>query len=102
MDTFASSNPTSPQSSAINVPVVTPPQTETSSANEKYTVVKGDYIWNITKEVLENEFGRAPTNAEILEHTRWIIEKNDKKLESDNYTVIMHPGEELIVTKQAA
>lgn len=85
---------------AEETPVVTTPPTEetpeeeTTPANLKYTVKKGDNIWNIAKAQLEVELGRTPTLREIKNRETTIMKNNPElKWEDDNYRVIIQPGQ---------
>lgn len=67
--------------------------------SDLYTVVKGDNVWNIAKahlkELHKDVEGYKPTNLEILNHTKEIMELNGLKYEADGYRVLIYPEDKL-------
>jgi hypothetical protein len=64
----------------------------------EYTVVRGDNVWNIAKQHLKdlsNDSNYKPSNAEILKHTKELMEINGLKFEADGYRVMIRPGDKL-------
>ena len=68
---------------------------ETPDVPTVHTVVKGDNVWNIAKKHLQDINGKKPTNAEILKHTKELIEINGLEFEPDGKRVIIRPNDEL-------
>ena len=65
---------------------------------KKYTVKKGDCVWNIAKKLLtEENNGVKPTNAQIAVRTKEIMEANNLKYANKDGLVIIHPEQELKV-----
>lgn len=60
-----------------------------------HTVVKGDNVWNIAKKHLQDINGKKPTNAEILKHTKELMEINGLEFEPDGKRVMIRPNDEL-------
>lgn len=60
-----------------------------------HTVVKGDNVWNIAKKHLQDINGKKPTNAEILKHTKELMEINGLEFEPDSKRVMIRPNDEL-------
>lgn len=73
------------------------PETKTE-AGEVHKVKLGDNVWNIAKNHLKEQNGVKPTNAEILKHTKEIMELNNLEFEADGKLVIIKPGQELKLT----
>lgn len=67
-------------------------------AGEVHKVKLGDNVWNIAKKHLKEQKGVKPTNAEILKHTKEIMELNGLEFEADEKLVIIKPGQELKLT----
>lgn len=67
-------------------------------AGEVHKVKLGDNVWNIAKKHLKEQNGVKPTNAEILKHTKEIMELNGLEFEADEKLVIIKPGQELKLT----
>lgn len=68
---------------------------ETPDVPTVHTVVKGDNVWNIAKKHLQDINGKKPTNAEILEHTKELMEINGLEFAPDGKRVIIRPNDEL-------
>ena len=64
---------------------------------KKYTVKKGDNVWNIAKEHLREELGREPKLSEIKAKEQEIMKENNLKFEADGYVCIIKPEQELKV-----
>ena len=64
---------------------------------KKYTVKKGDNVWNIAKKHLREELGREPKLSEIKAKEQQIMKDNDLKFEADGYVCIIKPDQELKV-----
>ena len=63
-----------------------------------YEVKKGDCVWNIAKQHLKDLSGDPnykPTNAEILKHTKELMELNQLVFEPDGYHVMIRPKQHL-------
>lgn len=66
---------------------------------EVHSVKRGDNVWNIAKKHLKDlNNGDKPTNAEILKHTKEIMEWNNLEFEADGKRVIIKPGDQLKLT----
>ena len=73
------------------------PETKVETG-EVHKVKLGDNVWNIAKKHLKEQNGVKPTNAEILKHTKEIMELNGLEFEADEKLVIIKPGQELKLT----
>ena len=60
-----------------------------------YTVKKGDNVWNIAKKRLQELNGKKPTDREIMNYTKKLLEENKLEYEADGYTVIIHSGDKI-------
>lgn len=60
-----------------------------------YTVKKGDNVWNIAKRRLQEMNGKKPTDREIANYTKKLLEENQLEYEADGYTVIIHSGDKI-------
>ncbi len=104
----ASTNPTSkpptsipPTSSApaSTPPAVTPPATrepESTSRPDRYTVVRGDNLWDIAASHLRLHGDPQPNNARIATHWAATIARNRTRLRSGDPNLIF-PGEVLVL-----
>ena len=84
-------NPTNP---------VEPGNDENNNNNvpKDYVVKKGDCVWNIAKQHLKdlsNDPNYKPTDAEILKHTKELMELNKLQFEPDGYHVMIKPEDKL-------
>lgn len=68
---------------------------ETPEPPTVHKVVKGDNVWNIAKKHLEELNGKKPTNAEILKHTKELMEINGLEFEPDGKRVMIRPDDEI-------
>lgn len=68
---------------------------ETPEPKTVHKIVKGDNVWNIAKKHLEELNGKKPTNAEILKHTKELMEINGLEFEPDGKRVMIRPDEEI-------
>lgn len=68
---------------------------ETPDVPTVHTVVKGDNVWNIAKKHLQDINGKKPTNAEILKHTKELMEINGLEFAPDGKRVMIRPNDEL-------
>lgn len=71
---------------------------EAKDVPTEHTVVKGDNVWNIAKQHLidlKNDPNYKPTDAEILKHTKELMELNNLEFEPDGYRVIIKPEDKL-------
>ena len=59
----------------------------------KWTVEPGDCFWTIAEEVLEQAWGRAPTDAEIVPYWRALIEANRQALADKGNADLIFPGQ---------
>ena len=68
-------------------------------ASGTYTVKDGDCLWNIAKDNLANKNkevqGYEPSAAEISAETNRLMQLNNLNWESDNYHVLINPGDTL-------
>ena len=60
-----------------------------------YTVKKGDNVLNIAKKRLQELNGKKPTDSEIMNYTKKLLEENKLEYEADGYTVIIHSGDKI-------
>ncbi len=81
-------NPVDP---APENPIPDDPEPETPE-NKTYTVVRGDSLWKIAKNLLEN-----PNNAQIVAKMEEIILLNNLTYEADGTHIMIHPGDTLII-----
>lgn len=67
------------------------------STGSTYTVKDGDCLWNIAKDNLANKNkdvqGYEPSAAEISTETNRLMQLNNLSWESDNYHVLINPGD---------
>lgn len=66
--------------------------------SKDYVVKKGDCVWNIAKQHLKdlsNDPTYNPTDAEILKHTKELMELNQLQFEPDGYHVMIKPNDNL-------
>ncbi len=68
---------------------------ETPDVPTVHIVVKGDNVWNIAKKHLQDINGKKPTNAEILKHTKELMEINGLEFAPDGKRVMIRPNDEL-------
>ncbi len=68
---------------------------ETPAIPTVHKVVKSDNVWNIAKKHLQEINGKKPTNAEILKHTKELMEINGLEFEPDGKRVLIRPNDEL-------
>ncbi len=97
--------PTTPDNKEPEKPGATTPTTpdnkepgKPAQANNEYTVKKGDCVWNIAKQhlkELKNDPNYKPTDAEILKHTKELMELNKLQFEEDGYHVLIKPNDKL-------
>lgn len=73
-------------------PVRLPVALEEEVHPDQVEVVKGDHLWKISGQRLENELGRAPSNGEISPYWREVIKVNLPRLRSGDPDLI-YPGE---------
>ncbi len=94
-------NPTKPGEPSPLPEKPDPDNANPAQNNNEYTVVKGDNVWNIAKQHLKdlnNDPNYKPTNAEILKHTKELMELNQLEFEADGYHVMIKPNEKLKLT----
>lgn len=63
-----------------------------------YEVKKGDCVWNIAKQHLKDlsdDPNYNPTDAEILKHTKELMDLNQLQFEPDGYHVMIKPSDKL-------
>lgn len=79
------------------VPVAASPEPEMQ--NKEYIVKKGDSVWNIAKSNLldkhKDKKEYSPTDKDILEEVKIIMNDNNLKFEQDNYHVMIKPNDKL-------
>ena len=107
-ETPADEAPATTPAPADETPVDEAPATTPAPADEapnstkkEHTVVPGDNVWNIAKQHLKdlsNDPNYKPTNAEILKHTKELMDLNQLKFEDDGYVVIIKPNDKLKLT----
>ncbi len=73
---------------------ITIPGATTGRPSHEVVVERGDNMWNLAEEHLEQHLGHAPTNAEIAPHWLDVIETNSGTITSGDPDLI-YPGERL-------
>ena len=74
------------------------PENPVNVVPKDYEVKPGDCVWNIAKQHLKdlsNDPNYKPTNAEILKHTKELMELNQLVFEPDGYHVMIYPKQQL-------
>ncbi len=74
------------------------PDKKDNTVPKDYIVKKGDCVWNIAKQHLKdlsNDPNYKPTDAEILKHTKELMELNQLEFEPDGYHVMIRPNDKL-------
>jgi len=74
------------------------PEENDNTVPKDYVVKKGDCVWNIAKQHLKDmnpDPNYKPTNAEILQHTKELMELNELQFEPDGYHVMIRPNDKL-------
>ncbi len=74
------------------------PEAPVNVVPKDYEVKPGDCVWNIAKQHLKdlsNDPNYKPTNAEILKHTKELMELNQLVFEPDGYHVMIYPKQHL-------
>lgn len=74
------------------------PENPVNVVPKDYEVKPGDCVWNIAKQHLKdlsNDPNYKPTNAEILKHTKELMELNQLVFEPDGYHVMIYPKQHL-------
>lgn len=74
------------------------PGNDNNNVPKDYVVKKGDCVWNIAKQHLKdlsNDPNYKPTDAEILKHTKELMELNKLQFEPDGYHVMIKPEDKL-------
>lgn len=69
-----------------------------NSVPKDYVVKKGDCVWNIAKQHLidmNDDPNYKPTDAEILKHTKELMDLNKLEFEPDGYHVMIRPEDKL-------
>lgn len=100
--------PVAPPAEQEKTPVTPPAESETETKEvpdntvpKNYTVKEGDCVWNIAKQHLKDlnpDPNYKPTNAEILKHTKELMELNQLEFEPDGYHVMIRPNDNLKLT----
>lgn len=95
-------NPAKPEEPKEKEPVSAPEPSKKepvkSDVSTEHTVVKGDNVWNIAKQHLKDmnpDPNYKPTDAEILKHTKELMELNNLEFEPDGYHVMIRPNDKL-------
>lgn len=74
-----------------------PKPAEAAGAGEARVVVeRGDHLWKLAEERLEEAWGRSPSDAEIAPYWRQVIEANRERIRSGDPDLIF-PGEEIVL-----
>lgn len=79
-------------------PAPKPEDKERKPVPKDYVVKEGDCVWNIAKKHLKElnpDPNYKPTNAEILKHTKELMELNQLEFEPDGYHVMIRPNDHL-------
>jgi len=82
---------------ALRPPALIPVTTRTPPDRALWTVQPGDSFWRITASVLEAEYGRPPTDAEIVPVWRQIIAQNRHLLADPDNDDLIYPGQRFTV-----
>ncbi len=98
-------SPTTPDSdgaiarlpSVVATPVPTTPSTN-STAIDRHTVERGDNLWTISASRLTHELGSDPTNRQIADYWRLVVDANRGTLRSGDPNLIF-PGEVISLPK---
>ena len=103
-DSTETKPPVTPTPGKDETPAVpTDPEKPGNEDNNKnvpkdYVVKKGDCVWNIAKQHLidmSDDPNYKPTDAEILKHTKELMELNKLQFEPDGYHVMIKPEDKL-------
>lgn len=93
---------TNPEDKTEPTPGPTNPDDKTNpdptKSKTEHIVVKGDNVWNIAKQHLKDmnpDPNYKPTDAEILKHTKELMELNQLKFEPDGYVVLIRPNDKI-------
>ena len=81
--------PSAPASSDETPPAATPQPAVPADV----TVERGDNFWSLAEEHLAETWGRAPTDAEVAEHWRMLIDQNRERLVPPGDPDLIHPGQ---------
>ena len=73
-------------------PPTAPPAVEVAP-DDRWTVKPGDCFWTIADEVLQNAWGRTPTDAEIVPYWQVLIETNRAELGDPGNADLIFPGQ---------
>ncbi len=73
---------------------ITIPNRASGRGSHEVVVERGDNMWNLAEEHLEQHLGHAPTNAEIAPHWLDVIDANSDTISSGDPDLI-YPGEHL-------
>ena len=87
-----------PETPVAPVPGKEDPEKPVNVVPKDYEVKPGDCVWNIAKQHLKdlsNDPNYKPTNAEILKHTKELMELNQLVFEPDGYHVMIYPKQHL-------
>ena len=87
-----------PETPVAPVPGKEDPEKPVNVVPKDYEVKPGDCVWNIAKQHLKdlsNDPNYKPTNAEILKHTKELMELNQLVFEPDGYHVMIYPKQQL-------
>jgi len=58
-----------------------------------WTVVSGDHFWHIAEATLTAEWGRAPSDAEVVPYWRAVVDANRPKLVDPGNPDLIYPGQ---------
>jgi nucleoid-associated protein YgaU len=62
-----------------------------------HIVGRGDHLWAIARDTLEDALGRAPNDAEISAYWRRLIDQNRSRLVDPDNPDLIFAGQELIL-----
>ena len=69
------------------------PATPAERPTGTWTVQQGDCFWTIAEEIVEQAWGRTPTDAEIVPYWRVLIEANRQTLADKGNADLVFPGQ---------
>lgn len=87
------------------VPIAAPTTTAqapapTAPTNETWTIRRGDHLWRVAAETVENRLGRTPSTGEIGRYWRTLIEANRDRLVDPANPDLVFTGQVLTLPPQ--